>query len=144
MYERMLGKKEPSENEIEETLGEGRGTLINLEKFLQQNYSLVRELKNPFGSKYGWGYKYSHRSSHLCYAFFEKGAITVTVQIGDRLVPALEARLDKMMPKTKELWQKRYPCGSFGGWVHYRILNETELKDVCELIKIKKAPIKKD
>ncbi|MDR2203028.1 MAG: DUF3788 domain-containing protein [Nitrososphaerota archaeon] len=25
-----------------------------------------------FGSNYGWGYKYSHKANHLCYAFFEK------------------------------------------------------------------------
>ena len=71
----------------------------------------------------------------------EKGAVTVTIQIGDKAVPALEAHLEKMMPKTRVLWNNRYPCENTGGWVHYRILNDDELKDVSELIKIKKKPI---
>lgn len=104
---------------------------------------MVRELKYPFGSDYGWGYKYSHKQAHLCYAFFETGAVTVTLQLGDKAVPALEALLPGMLPKTRELWASRYPCGKSGGWVHYRVLDTSELDDVFELIKIKKRPKRK-
>ena len=42
-----------------------------------------------------------------------------------------------LLPKIRELWKKRYPCGG-EGWVHYRVLSTRELDDVIELIKLKK------
>lgn len=143
MYERMLSKDAPSYEEIEKYIGTSLPLLKNLEIFLEENYSLKRELKFPFGSKYGWGYKYSHNSSHICYVFFENEAFTVTIQLGDKLVPKIENAIGNMLAKTRELWEHRYPCGNFGGWLHYRVLNEPELKDIISLIKIKKSPLKK-
>lgn len=142
MYDRMLSKISPSREDIEDHIGSSLTLFKSLETFLEKNYSLNRELKFPFGNKYGWGYKYSHNSFHLCYVFFEEGAFTVTIQIGDKLVPAAETALDSMLPKTREFWEHRYPCGDRGGWVHYRIFDEPELNDIKSLIKIKKPPVK--
>lgn len=145
MYERMLNKDSlPSESEIMDTIGErGRELLTKLEQELALRYALVRELRFPFGGSYGWGYKYSHKSAHLCYVFFETGAFTVTLQIGDKQSVAVEEKAAGMLPKTQELWHNRYPCGETGGWVHYRVLNEPELRDVLVLIGIKKPAIHK-
>ena len=41
---------------------------------------------------------------------------------------------------SQELWQKRYPCGERGGWLHYRVLSDEELQDVFSLIKAKVKP----
>jgi hypothetical protein len=143
MYERMLKKEiPPTEESIQAALGPAAwGLLEELELFLNRNYQLVREMKFPFGNNYGWGYKYGHKSKHLCYAFFESGAFTVMLQLGDKEVPAMNARLGELLPKTRELWANRYPCGETGGWVHYRVLSREELADVFELIKMKKKPV---
>ena len=140
MYERMMCKEPPSPEETAKFLGGGAATLKQIEEFLYQNYDIIRELKYPFGKAYGWGYKYSHGSATLCYIFFETGAVTVTLQLGDKAVSAVEAALEEMLPKTRESWASRYPCGKAGGWVHYRVTDAGEIKDVCGLIKIKKAP----
>jgi hypothetical protein len=73
-----LTKSAPPDGDfVKEYLGaESYGFLLELEKFLNDHYDLKKELKFPFGSSYGWGYKYSH----LCYTFFEAGAFTVTQQ----------------------------------------------------------------
>ena len=114
--------------------------LIIFENRLKASYQLARELKFPFGNDYGWGYKYSHKSSHLCYTFFEKGAFTVMLQIGDKQVPLLESHLSSLLQKTQVLWNDRHPCGDRGGWVHYRVLTDDELNDVIKLLAIKKKP----
>lgn len=141
MFERMLNKDEvPTPEEISDTVSaDGMRLLDVLEGFLNNAYRLNRELKFPFGNDYGWGYKYSHLKKHLCYVFFEKGAFTVTVQIGKNELTGLYKIFDALLPKTKELWENRYPCGD-GGWLHYRILNENELSDVIKLIGLKKKP----
>lgn len=71
MYERMLDKSsKPTDTQIQEYLGcQSYNRLAAMEKYLNVHYQLVKELRFPFGNSYGWGYKYSHKSSHLCYAF---------------------------------------------------------------------------
>jgi hypothetical protein len=138
MYTRLLDKDvTPTEASIKEYLGpESYCTLLQLEKFLDEQYILNRELKFPFGNQYGWGYKYSHKLKHLCYAFFELGAFTITLQLGDTCVPEVERLLPTISAKARELWKNRYPCGTEGGWIHYRVTTNDELTDIIELIKI--------
>ena len=128
----------PSSLEINNLLGKKVvDRLMKLETFLQINYDFIRELKFPFGNNYGWGYKYSHKSKLLCYVFFERDSFTVTITIGKSELKRLYQELDNMLPKTKELWENRYPCGD-GGWVHYRVENDNELLDIQKFIRIKK------
>ncbi|WP_088228325.1 DUF3788 domain-containing protein [Desulfosporosinus sp. FKB] len=128
----------PSSSEINMLLGnEAVERLTKLETFLHNNYDIIRELKFPFGNNYGWGYKYSHKNKLLCYVFFEKDSFTVTITIGKSEVQRLSQELNNMLPKTKELWENRYPCGE-GGWVHYRLEDDNELLDIQKLINIKR------
>lgn len=143
MYERMLDKNsKPADTQIQEYLGNlSYGRLTAMEEYLNTHYQLVKEIRFPFGNSYGWGYKYSHKSSHLCYAFFEKGAFTVTIQIGDKQARLVEDVLPSLLPKTRELWENRYSCGEHGGWLHYRVLAGEELTDLFKLINIRKKSI---
>lgn len=142
MYERMLDKNsKPADTQIQEYLGNlSYGRLTAMEEYLNTHYQIVKEIRFPFGNSYGWGYKFSHKSSHLCYAFFEKGAFTVTIQIGDQQARLVEDVLPSLLPKTRELWENRYPCGEHGGWLHYRALADEELTDLFKLINIRKNP----
>ena len=142
MYERLLDKSVmPDEAAIQEYLGlQSHERFTIFENRLKANYQLVRELKFPFGNNYGWGYKYSHKASHLCYVFFEKDAFTVMLQIGDKQVPLLESHLSSLLQKTQDLWRDRYPCGERGGWIYYRVLADDELADVIKLLAVKKKP----
>lgn len=143
-YARMLDKKKkPTEDQVAKTIGpQAQAHLIQLEAFIREHYNLSRELRFPFGNNYGWGYKYSHARRHLCYVFFEEGAFTVTLQIGDQSVAALEKALPEMLPQTQALWAERYPCGDHGGWIHCRVLSDAMLPDICKLLTFKVKPIR--
>lgn len=135
--------KAPEEAEIESFIGAESVRLLSmLENSLRERYALSRLLRYPFGASYGWGYKYSHKTAHLFYLFFEKDALTATFEIGDKEVPVLLEHLQSLSPKAQALWENRYPCGKSGGWVHYRILSEDDLRDVTSFIAIKKKPTK--
>lgn len=144
MYERLLDKNvSPSEDFIKKYLGtESYHNLLELEKYLNTHYDLKKEIKFPFGNSYGWGYKYSHKSSHLCYAFFESGAFTITLQLGDSCVAAVNKILPDLSAKANELWKNRYHCGKQGGWIHYRVISPDELSDIFSLIAAKKKAAK--
>lgn len=145
MYERMLNKEaQPEIQEIRRYIGEaGWSFTERFEEMMNVRYDLRRELRFPFGNSYGWGYKYSHKTKHLCYLFFEKDAVTIMTQIGDREVPALNALLPTLPETARILWQKRYPCGNEGGWINYRILTEEDLETVIRFIEVKKKPLHK-
>jgi hypothetical protein len=65
------------------------------------------------------------------------------LQIGDKQVSLLESQLSKLLQKTQDLWENRYPCGEHGGWIHYRVLSDDELSDVVKLLAIRKKPLAK-
>lgn len=142
MYERMLEKGNvPKLDTIRDVLKlEAFERLERFELLLNANYTLIRELKFPFGNNYGWGYKYAHKTKHLCYAFFEKSAFSVFTQIGDKQVTEMEGKLTCMSSKAKEVWKTRYPCGEFGGWINFRILSDEDLQEAFEFIKVKVKP----
>ena len=142
MYERMLEKSiQPTEADIREVIGANAAEHLQaLERALRSRYDLTRELRFPFGNHYGWGYKYAHKKKHLCYAFFEKGAFTVMLQLGGHVVPKLEKMLPDCSAKTQAYWDERYPCGE-GGWIQYRVLDGYELDDLLRLLECKQKPV---
>jgi len=52
----------------------------------------------------------------------------------------MESILPSLQQRTQELWEKRYPCGERGGWIHYRVLEDEEIDDVIRLIEVRKKP----
>lgn len=144
MFERMLDKHHcPDEKEIASYIGNDEVLRLKaLEDRLHAAYDIHRELCFPFGNAYGWGYKYSHKSTHLCHVFFEDKAINMMLQLGDKVVSAVEKALPDLSMKTNQYWKERYPCGDHGGWVNYRILSDEDLNDALCLLAIRKKPMK--
>ena len=138
MFERMLEKENlPDDSGIRKHLGRKSYDMLNeFREYLEKEFVLKTEIKFPFGNNYGWGYKFSHKTKHLCYAFFEKEAFTVTIQLSGKNLEAVETSHEKLTEKGKELWKNRYPCGD-GGWIHYRVLKKSGLDDIRIFVMIK-------
>jgi hypothetical protein len=132
MYERMLDKKSvPTEEEINEYIGEYSVECIHIIKdSLEKVFEITIELKFPFGNNYGWGYKFSNKSKHLFYLFFEKESISIQLQISKIKTEKEVERYNKLTEEGKNYWANRYPCGENGGWIEYRITNKKQLKDI--------------
>jgi len=136
----MLDKKnKPTDAQVEAYMGaEAAERLRKFESYLQSNYDLAREMRFPYGNSYGWGYKYSHKSAHLCDVFFEDGAFTVMLQVGK--AKAVEEVMTELSPMAQELWAERHPCGTGGGWIHYQVLDDSAVSDVCKFVYARKKP----
>ena len=139
MYERMLNKQiVPTEDDIKEYIG--KKSVENIEiikKSLVKTFEINMELKFPFGNNYGWGYKVSNKSKHLFYIFFEKGSITIMLQINKIKTEKEMEKYNKLSEEGKEYWENRYPCGDNGGWIKYRIINKKQLKDIGIFLSIR-------
>lgn len=140
---RMLDQtRVPTQEEIGHHIGPAAcQCLAQLEGLLGSCYDLSKELRFPFGKEYGWGYKYSHGSKHLCYLFFEGGGLCAMLQIGGG--QRVQAIFDQLSSYAAGLWAGRYPCGSKGGgWIHYQISDPAQLEEVGLLIQAK-VPVPK-
>jgi hypothetical protein len=139
MHERMLNKKViPTKEEINEYMGveavENMELLINS---LKKSFEINMELKFPFGNNYGWGYKVSDKTKHMFYLFFEKNSITIMLQIKRIKTEKEIEKYNELTEEGKNYWKNRYPCGDNGGWIHYRIKNKKQLKDIGIFLSIR-------
>ena len=116
--------------------------LMRFEDMLKENYDLSREIKFPFGNEYGWSFRYIHKKSLLLYVFFEENGFCCTISINDKGAHEVESILNDLQPETQTVWNNRYPCGDFGGWIHYSVEADNELFDIIRLVGIKVKPKK--
>lgn len=138
----MLNKNNiPTEKEIFEHIGNNAKMLLKqFAETFEKQYDMQRELKFPFGNNYGWGYKYSHKTKHLCYVFFESGEIDVMMQISSKDKEKLNEVINEGLSLTKELWKNKYPC-SDGGWINYRPKTQEDITEIMRLLAFKKKPV---
>ena len=139
MPERMLDKQIiPTEEEIREFIGEKSFQNIEfLINCLNNVFRINMEIKFPFGNNYGWGYKVNDKSKHLFYIFFENNSITIMLQIKGIKTEIEKEKYSKLSEEGKNYWENRYPCGEDGGWIHYRIKNKKQLKDIGIFLSIR-------
>jgi hypothetical protein len=139
VHERMLDKQNiPNEDEIKEHVG--KKAVENIEAIkngLEKVFEIKIELKFPFGNRYGWGYKVSAKSKHLFYLFFEKGSINIMLQINKIETGKELEKYNKLSEEGKDYWKNKYPCGENGGWIHYRVIDKKQLKDIGIFLGIK-------
>lgn len=146
----MLGKKrltekshQPPEEFIKAFMGDDAWCrLIRFEDMLKLHYDLSREIKFPFGTDYGWSFRYIHKKTLLLYVFFEENGFCCTISINDKGAQEVESILGDLRPEIQIVWKNRYPCGDFGGWIHYSVEVDDELPDLIRLIGIKVKPKK--
>ena len=134
MYERMLNKQEvPTFDDLIRHSGESGALWLALDKYLTDELSAARQIRFPYGNKYGWSAKYSVKSKHICDVFAESGAFTALFQISDNAVDTI---YDELGTCAKEVWADKSPCAT-GGWIQFRILNEEQLLDLKKIIHAK-------
>jgi hypothetical protein len=138
-HERMLDKKTiPTEKEINEHIGKKSAeNILTIKQSLEKIFEISIELKFPFGNNYGWGYKVSNKSKHLFYIFFEKNSISIMLQIKKIVTEKEMEQYSKLSEEGKKYWKESYPCGKNGGWIHYRITNKKQLKDIGIFLSVK-------
>ena len=141
----MLNKQVvPTEDDIKEYIGKKSVESIDLiKKSLENVYDINFELRFPYGNKYGWGYKvgrivkHGSKPKYLFDIFFEKGSINIMCRLEIKTDDEMEI-FNKLSEEGKKYWENRYPCGGENsGWIKYRVINKSQLKDIGIFLSIK-------
>lgn len=134
MYERMLNQEiKPSIGDL--TLYTGRcAELFQLfHSYLSDQYQTTREIRFPYGKKYGWCVTHRKGKKLICDVFAEAEAFTVMIRLSDQQFAQV---YDTLLQETRQMIDHKYPCGN-GGWIHYRVLTEEHLEEMKRLLHAK-------
>jgi hypothetical protein len=142
-FVRMLDKgHKPSEKEIEKTIG---GKVVkawnDIRSFLNKYYDFTPELCF-YGNKYGWTIRYRKSGKTLCSLFPESGAFTVLIVLGNKEMEKVFSIIDELGPEVASVIKGASQYHD-GRWLWLRVRSKNQLRDIKELIELKKAPKEK-
>ena len=106
---------------------------LELDAYLVDGFSAQRQIRFPYGNKYGWSCKYSVKKRHICDIFAENGAFALHFRVeNDRL----HFIYDGLSLYAKAVCDDKYPCGE-GGWLTYRVCSAEHVSDAKKLLALK-------
>lgn len=134
MNERMLDRThKPTFEEMVAACGETGPMFLSFNDWLTTNFQTSSEISFPYGNTYGWAIAHRQKKKLICHVFAEQGSFCVMVRLANAQFAQVYPSVSK---ETQEKIDHKYPCGD-GGWLHYRVSNPHNLKDVEALIAAK-------
>ena len=134
MYERLLDKSlSPAFDDLLAYSAESGVFWEELDRYISEAFSAQRQIRFPYGNKYGWSCKYSLKSRHICDIFAENGAFALHFRMSDR---QLNSVYNELSEYAKIICDNKYPCGD-GGWLTYRVLSQSHADDAKRLLSAK-------
>lgn len=134
MYERMLDKScVPTVEDMQVYCGANGARFAALNAFVADVFAAEQKIKFPYGKSYGWCVAHYVGKKLICNVFAEREAFAVMLRLTNRQFDAVYAEVSA---DTQQRIDHKYPCGD-GGWLHYRVTNEEQMRDVQTLLKCK-------
>ena len=134
MYERLLDKTiSPTFDDLIAYSTESGILWLELDKHMRDIFSAQRQIRFPYGNKYGWSCKYSLKSKHICDIFAENGAFALHFRISNQ---QLDSVYDDLAEYAQDICDHKYPCDG-GGWLTYRVLSQSHISDAKKLLSAK-------
>ena len=136
-YERMLDKEHPpTDQEILDTIHDT--TLwLQLREYLAAAYDVTPELIN-YG-KYGWTLRYRKSGRTLCSLYPERGAFSMLIVLGKKEVAKALSMVEQFNANVRKVLQDT-PQLHDGSWLWIRVLEQSDVDGVIELLKLKRKP----
>ena len=138
-YERMLDKThQPTEQEMLETI-QDTTLWLQMREYLAAAYEVTPELIN-YG-KYGWTLRYRKGGRTLCSLYPERGAFSMLIVLGAKEVAKALSMMDQFNAKIRKVLTET-PQLHDGRWLWIRVLEQSDVDGIIELLKRKRKPKK--
>jgi len=129
-------EKKPTKGEIAEALGAKAELWDRLLAFIESSYQIPQDLSFG-GRKYGWNLWYRKSGKSLVSLYPQKGYFVAQVVLGKvELEKALKYKFGKNVSEIL----KSAPVLHDGKWLFIKVRTMKDVKDVEELLKIKRRP----
>lgn len=134
MHERMLNKNiKPNLNEMINYCEDNGQRFKEINNWISNNFSTSSNIVFPYGNKYGWCISHRSKSKLICNIFPEKSSFSVMVRLSNNQFNNIYNKLGNY---AKNYIDNKYPCND-GGWIHYQVTNENQMKDLMTIIEQK-------
>jgi hypothetical protein len=129
----------PEPDEVKLALGDAQRLWSNLVDFIASNYSMVGDMTYG-GKNYGWNLWYRKSGKSLLSLYPQERAFIAQVvlgreQVDKALTLTLGVNVGRVLHETPSLHD--------GRWLFIKVENVADVKDVEQLLLLKKRPIKK-
>jgi hypothetical protein len=129
----------PEPDEVNKALGIALPLWSRLVDFIASNYSMIGDMTYG-GKNYGWNLWYRKSGKSLLSLYPQESTFIAQVVLGrEQLEKALTLTLGENVGRVL----KETPSLHDGRWLFIKIECETDVKDVEQLLLVKKRPIKK-
>ena len=127
---------QPTRKQVLDALGTRRPLWDELTRFIADNYRMRGEWSFG-GTKYGWNLWYRKGGKTLVTLYPQKEGLTAQIVLGkDQTAQALDLRLGKNVGMVL----KETPQLHDGRWLFIKVRRERDVKDVQQLLRIKRPP----
>ena len=134
MYERLLDKTLSPSFEDLLAYSAGCGAFwSDLDNYITDAFSAQKQIRFPYGNKYGWSCKYSLKSKHICDIFAENAAFALHFRMTNKQIEAVYGDISEY---ARNICDNKYPCGE-AGWLTYRVLSQEHIDDAKKLLSAK-------
>jgi len=130
---------EPTRKEIAQALGQTSSLWEELIQFISDNYQMEGEFIH-YGKKYGWTRRYRKSGKALTSLFPAKGYFVAQIVLNP---PQTEKALGANLSKSTLQMIKEAKAYHDGRWLWIKVASKQTLKDVKQLLLIKRKPVKK-
>lgn len=138
-YERMLDKAhQPTDQEMLETI-QDTTLWVQMREYLAAAYDIPPELIN-YGT-YGWTLRYRKGGRTLCSLYPERGAFSMLIVLGKKEVENALAIVEQFNAKIRQVFAET-PQLHDGRWLWIRVLEQSDVDGIIELLKLKRKPKK--
>ena len=129
-------KLQPTPKEIREVLGSKLFLWEKLTQFISDNYQMPGEL-NFGGKNYGWNVWYRRSGKTLVSLYPQQEYFVAQIVLGkDQVEKIIQLKLGKNVRTVFE----ETPQLHDGRWLFIKVRTEKDVKDIQELLQVKKRP----
>jgi hypothetical protein len=127
---------EPTPQEISNALGARQPLWQKLTQFILDIYQLSGDLSYG-GKNYGWNFWYRKSGKSLASLYPQQGYFVAQIVLGkDQVEQALDLKLGKNVRTTLE----ETPQLHDGRWLFIKVKTEKDVKDIQQLLQVKRRP----
>ncbi len=130
---------EPTTGEMSAAMGKAKALWDELLQFIPDNYQLEGEFLF-YGKKYGWTRRYRKSGKALTSLFPANGYFVAQIVLNP---PQTEKALGANLSKSTLQMIKEAKAYHDGLWLWIKVASKQTLKDVKQLLLIKRKPVKK-